>query len=120
PRYRASAYASVRADLVPAIFFFFQAEDGIRDFHVTGVQTCALPISGPAPETGSALPEDCRTRCDGAAHQASVPSVAPPWDSTRRSEERRVGKESSDLCPPYRCKRKNGRMGVAGVRSWPL
>src|SRR5690606_40980212 len=26
------------------IFFFFQAEDGIRDFHVTGVQTCALPI----------------------------------------------------------------------------
>src|SRR5690606_40635930 len=27
-------------------FFFFQAEDGIRDFHVTGVQTCALPIFG--------------------------------------------------------------------------
>src|SRR5690606_41033736 len=27
------------------IYFFFQAEDGIRDFHVTGVQTCALPIS---------------------------------------------------------------------------
>src|SRR5690606_39938927 len=27
------------------IIFFFQAEDGIRDFHVTGVQTCALPIS---------------------------------------------------------------------------
>src|SRR5690606_40230983 len=26
-------------------FFFFQAEDGIRDFHVTGVQTCALPIA---------------------------------------------------------------------------
>src|SRR6266511_2727763 len=26
-------------------FFFFQAEDGIRDFHVTGVQTCGLPIS---------------------------------------------------------------------------
>src|SRR6266511_3062160 len=30
--------------------FFFQAEDGIRDFHVTGVQTCALPISGVAPD----------------------------------------------------------------------
>src|SRR5690606_40283383 len=29
---------------VLAVFFFFQAEDGIRDFHVTGVQTCALPI----------------------------------------------------------------------------
>src|SRR5690606_39960467 len=28
------------------ICFYFQAEDGIRDFHVTGVQTCALPISG--------------------------------------------------------------------------
>src|SRR6266496_4869968 len=29
-------------------FFFFQAEDGIRDLYVTGVQTCALPISGRA------------------------------------------------------------------------
>src|SRR3989454_12564407 len=28
------------------VFFFFQAEDGIRDYKVTGVQTCALPISG--------------------------------------------------------------------------
>src|SRR2546429_6248416 len=28
------------------LFFFFQAEDGIRDVAVTGVQTCALPISG--------------------------------------------------------------------------
>src|SRR3712207_9091687 len=28
------------------MFFFFQAEDGIRDIGVTGVQTCALPISG--------------------------------------------------------------------------
>src|SRR5690606_15240424 len=28
----------------PVHLFFFQAEDGIRDFHVTGVQTCALPI----------------------------------------------------------------------------
>src|SRR6266566_6044964 len=36
-------------------FFFFQAEDGIRDYKVTGVQTCALPISlhgVPAPELG--------------------------------------------------------------------
>src|SRR5256885_13301081 len=31
------------------IFFFFQAEDGIRDYKVTGVQTCALPIYGPGP-----------------------------------------------------------------------
>src|SRR5690606_40005321 len=33
-----------------AYFFFFQAEDGIRDFHVTGVQTCALPIWAPDKE----------------------------------------------------------------------
>src|SRR6266496_4854582 len=32
-------------------FFFFQAEDGIRDLYVTGVQTCALPISDPARNT---------------------------------------------------------------------
>src|SRR5690349_22675133 len=35
---------SVRRRLV--VFFFFQAEDGIRDLYVTGVQTCVLPISG--------------------------------------------------------------------------
>src|SRR5207302_6248429 len=38
-------------------FFFFQAEDGIRDFHVTGVQTCALPIfsraCAPRPAVGA-------------------------------------------------------------------
>src|SRR2546426_6586551 len=33
-------------------FFFFQAEDGIRDYKVTGVQTCALPIFGAAGSTG--------------------------------------------------------------------
>src|SRR2546426_11324622 len=32
------------------LFFFFQAEDGIRDYKVTGVQTCALPISMPGVE----------------------------------------------------------------------
>src|SRR5690606_40508096 len=34
-----------KAKLISRFFFFFQAEDGIRYFHVTGVQTCALPIS---------------------------------------------------------------------------
>src|SRR5690606_23731179 len=33
------------SNVYAARHFFFQAEDGIRDFHVTGVQTCALPIS---------------------------------------------------------------------------
>src|SRR5690606_16716322 len=35
---------AVRDLCVLCCVFFFQAEDGIRDFHVTGVQTCALPI----------------------------------------------------------------------------
>src|SRR5690606_40713761 len=35
------------AAVVNVCSFFFQAEDGIRDFHVTGVQTCALPIYPP-------------------------------------------------------------------------
>src|SRR6266545_5342474 len=35
------------------LFFFFQAEDGIRDKLVTGVQTCALPISPPVRKTAS-------------------------------------------------------------------
>src|SRR5258707_11118024 len=39
-----------------AFFFFFQAEDGIRDIGVTGVQTCALPISPSAPEESVAIP----------------------------------------------------------------
>src|SRR5256885_17212078 len=38
------------------LFFFFQAEDGIRDYKVTGVQTCALPIAQPAPRSGDAAP----------------------------------------------------------------
>src|SRR5207253_8704560 len=37
-------------------FFFFQAEDGIRDGHVTGVQTCALPISVALSRAGRSLP----------------------------------------------------------------
>src|SRR5690606_40670256 len=37
--------SSCACDCVLVFIFFFQAEDGIRAFHVTGVQTCALPIS---------------------------------------------------------------------------
>src|SRR2546421_2085362 len=46
------------------IFFFFQAEDGIRDLIVTGVQTCALPICGrlrPAPARHRSLPRPLAT-----------------------------------------------------------
>src|SRR2546430_3674123 len=42
---------------VLALFFFFQAEDGIRDLTVTGVQTCALPISRRTPNI---LSEACK------------------------------------------------------------
>src|SRR5690606_40661404 len=38
------SHSSLSCTFTLGIFFFFQAEDGIRDFHVTGVQTCALPI----------------------------------------------------------------------------
>src|SRR5207249_2330217 len=51
-------------------FFFFQAEDGIRDRNVTGVQTCALPISSGAPATarssGSARRGRGRSRGDAS------------------------------------------------------
>src|SRR5690606_40373852 len=91
------------------LFFFFQAEDGIRDFHVTGVQTCALPIWLRWVSACS----DCPGRGGGAmlpAVVAPAPEVPEPvWDAhsrsccswssrssrLRRSEERRVGKECS-------------------------
>src|SRR5438132_12676720 len=63
--------------------FFFQAEDGIRDHCVTGVQTCALPISTRPPPFVLSLPDSSNT-------MMSSPSF---WN---RSEERRVGK-SVDL-----------------------
>src|SRR5690606_40085941 len=61
--------------------FFFQAEDGIRDFHVTGVQTCALPSSVWARRSIISRRSGCR-RC--------ATTSAIWW---RRSEERRVGEE---------------------------
>src|SRR5690606_40046137 len=95
-----------------------QAEDGIRDFHVTGVQTCALPIwkqartrrraargkleSRARPDAGesargwewgfriSAL--HARPRDRGIANR---PLRSVTFDSRYRSEERRVGKEWS-------------------------
>src|SRR2546430_10332293 len=65
----------------PASFFFFQAEDGIRDFTVTGVQTCALPI--------------CRRR---SAHRSGLDELAEPrrvW----RIERRSPGRGGADAAP---------------------
>src|SRR5438309_11561721 len=70
-------------------FFFFQAEDGIRDGTVTGVQTCALPIWSCPFNTVDGLewtrpPRPQQERFLAVLRNAGV---------TARSEERRVGKE---------------------------
>src|SRR5437762_5753518 len=67
--------------------FFFQAEDGIRDTSVTGVQTCALPIY---PLRFATTMEMSRWRTAGDAMATAFGSRKP---KPRRSEERRVGKE---------------------------
>src|SRR5438067_8246102 len=82
-------------------FFFFQAEDGIRDRNVTGVQTCALPIS-----------RRHRARAARAVSRGAVRSMSADDEeglrntlyrtTTRsgRSEERRVGKECRSRWSP--------------------
>src|SRR5699024_11917040 len=84
------------------LVFFFQAEDGIRDRNVTGVQTCALPISSarkfPFPQAGSKKRLSIRSvSCFTRSHMAFTSRSAvktSPWSTTRcldftccRSEE---------------------------------
>src|SRR5207244_8644527 len=92
--------------LVVVFSFFFQAEDGIRDDLVTGVQTCALPISGG--EAGGAAADqrllDVRAgglergkraedqAADGGRREREQHGRAVDPDIANRSEERRVGK----------------------------
>src|SRR5256885_6334065 len=88
-----------------SLFFFFQAEDGIRDYKVTGVQTCALPISqgGQIGRVqvglpGQRLPHDGKGRQPGEDAQRPQRLGLQPDRSLDpgglgRSEERRVGKE---------------------------
>src|SRR5207249_8915496 len=93
-------------------FFFFQAEDGIRDRNVTGVQTCALPIcwvkqflaigvgiilAGALPTTALAHPLGNFTvnrysRLEVSSQQIRIRYVVDMAEIPR-SEERRVGKE---------------------------
>src|SRR5215213_11248008 len=59
------------------VFFFFQAEDGIRDWSVTGVQTCALPIFGGPPGGRRARPGAVRPRARrGPPHPGLVTATA--------------------------------------------
>src|SRR2546429_5117394 len=72
-------------------FFFFQAEDGIRDVAVTGVQTCALPISAlapGAPRRRLAPPRGARRRRRGDARGARArrPAQAAPRSEEHTSE----------------------------------
>src|SRR5207244_7784924 len=70
------------------LLFFFQAEDGIRDDLVTGVQTCALPIFRRSRHVAS--PSASPTTSDTTrAGQVRPPATIP---NGLRSEERRVGK----------------------------
>src|SRR5437762_11299130 len=87
-------------------FFFFQAEDGIRDTSVTGVQTCALPIwtlqtlSIIQPVGSACRKHHRRTGTVGFLYAPGNESGAPrhvvrlsAQRGIHRSEERRVGKE---------------------------
>src|SRR3712207_8354547 len=95
-------------------FFFFQAEDGIRDIGVTGVQTCALPILGVVDRDAVHVREHGRDlraggRVAGATPESSdegrpvggsgYPLRVPSPHG--RSEERRVGKECRSRWSPY-------------------
>src|SRR2546430_3262913 len=96
------------------VIFFFQAEDGIRDLTVTGVQTCALPISVSPQELYGLLRQvhiPLAARQFGGGYKALVaPREFPlrqglPTQQQEprlgRSEERRVGKECRSRWSPY-------------------
>src|SRR5438876_10174623 len=97
-------------------FFFFQAEDGIRDGRVTGVQTCALPISQVLACDGkrierrqagclpSAFQVDFRADTPGERRLAAFRRKHP--GQKQRSEERRVGKECRSRWSPVPERRK--------------
>src|SRR2546425_7271844 len=94
---------------VLGLFFFFQAEDGIRDKLVTGVQTCALPISRGNPFTyaiafrnsGDVAARNLVVTDDLPAGVDYVPSSLHLEFNGNRSEERRVGKECRSRWSPY-------------------
>src|SRR5207247_6640039 len=92
------------------VCFFFQAEDGIRDPLVTGVQTCALPIyAGLIVSVNSVisviikivyLPQTQVHPCS-FFKTLIIRCLCVFCEIFRRSEERRVGKECRSWCSPY-------------------
>src|SRR5256885_9114707 len=90
--------------------FFFQAEDGIRDYKVTGVQTCALPISLCGADRGF-VAVVAERRAGGKVNSQTMASrqveedrrepALPVRMALLRSEERRVGKECRSRWSPY-------------------
>src|SRR2546421_8369311 len=95
------------------LFFFFQAEDGIRDLIVTGVQTCALPICNLEVKQPEEMPvgekrakylqeiaETCQDICR-TVEKSLAEGFLPLVLGGDRSEERRVGKECRSRWSPY-------------------
>src|SRR5256884_6040767 len=83
----------VRSLQTSGFVFFFQAEDGIRDVAVTGVQTCALPISG--------LTTEEIARAFLVPAETMKRRLTRAKSKIKRSEERRVGKECRSRWSPY-------------------
>src|SRR3712207_7218624 len=87
--------------------FFFQAEDGIRDIGVTGVQTCALPIfdvlvnDAGTGHMSTVLDTDFATWREVLATDLDGAFLCLQRAARRRSEERRVGKECRSRWSPY-------------------
>src|SRR5689334_25313082 len=90
--------------------FFFQAEDGIRDGTVTGVQTCALPISRRHTGGEDELAVVCETYAIADVGHLEILNQldTPSYISNRkkRSEERRVGKECRSRWSTYHYKKR--------------
>src|SRR5216683_5052629 len=96
------------------VLFFFQAEDGIRDLIVTGVQTCALPIW----TTRAARNGDGNDRI--GTREADRAPARHAGARPRGSEERRVGKECRSRWSPYHYKKKSVNHAMPIVLEVPL
>src|SRR5438105_10775774 len=86
------------------MFFFFQAEDGIRDPLVTRVQTCALPILPPAPRHPVAAPPRSASGSPGPSARGKRPPL-PGWrpapaGSAGPDPSRPVARDPSPPRPP--------------------